>query len=49
MNHKEQAQVGLHDLLKRELKVRFNRAIQIGRLRLTILTEPTRCMNTFDG
>jgi len=43
MNHKKQAPIGLHDLLKRELKVRFNREIQIGRLRLTILTEPTMC------
>lgn len=36
-------QLSLHDLLKRELEIKFNRDLQIGRLRLTVLTKPARC------
>lgn len=42
-NHKKQVQLSLHDLLKRELGVKFNRETQLGRLRLTVALEPTRC------
>lgn len=43
MRHTKQERVALHDLLKRELKLKFNREIQVGQLRLTVLTEPRRC------
>lgn len=43
MIQKKQTQTSLHGLLKQELKIRFNRELQIGRLRLTVITEPTKC------
>jgi len=33
----------LHTLLKKELKIRFNKEIQIGRIRLIVITEPIEC------
>jgi len=33
----------LHSQLKKELKIRFNKEIQIGRIRLVVITEPIEC------
>lgn len=40
---KNQVQASLHDLLKRELKLKFNKELQLGRLRLVVVSEPIRC------
>jgi len=33
----------LHSLLRKELKIRFNKEIQIGRISLIVVTEPREC------
>ena len=35
--------ISLHSLLKKELKIRFNKEIQIGRIRLIVITDPIEC------